>query len=58
MNATARDLEHRATRILACAAFKAGALDPVDLDFIIDEPARADEVLEFDRWLAGDEVAS
>ena len=47
-------LEHRATRFLARKAFDAGALDPVSWEFILDEPERAEEVLEFTRWLAGE----
>ena len=48
------NLEARATRWLARRAFEDGALDPVDWDFINDYPERADEVLEFTRWLAGE----
>ena len=50
---TAR-LDRRATRFLAGKAFDARALDPVSWEFIHDEPARASEVPEFTRWLAGD----
>jgi hypothetical protein len=47
-----RKLEHRATRFLARAAFEAGAIEPVDFEFILDFPARAAEVLAFTRWLS------
>ena len=49
-----RVLDRRATRFLARKAFDAGALDPVSWEFIHDEPERADEVIEFTRWLAGE----
>lgn len=48
-------LDRRATRWLARRAFEAGAIEPVSWEFIHDEPARAGEVLEFTRWLAGEE---
>lgn len=45
--------EHEGTRKLALAAYNAQALDPEDYDFIEQNPERAEEVLEFTRWLAG-----
>lgn len=45
--------ERQATIALALAAFKAGALDGPDFDFIEANPERAGEVLELTRWLAG-----
>lgn len=50
----AQTLEARATRWLARRAFAAGAIDPVTLDFILDEPTRAEECSEWIEWLAAE----
>lgn len=46
------NLDHRATRFLARAAFDARAIDPVTFEFLIDEPERFEESPEFTDWLA------
>ncbi len=55
--ASAEALDHRTTRWLARRAFEDGALDPVSWEFIHDELERADEVLEFTRWLSAEGLA-
>lgn len=50
-------IEERATRFLARHAYKEGAISPICFEFILDEPDRCDEVLEFTRWLAGAPVS-
>lgn len=49
---SATKLEQRATRWLARKAFEDKAIDPVTYEFLTDEPERADEVPEFEEWLA------
>lgn len=47
-----KNLEARATRFLARAAFAARAIDPITFEFILDNPERAEECSEFVDWLA------
>jgi hypothetical protein len=46
-------LERRATRFLARHAKTSGALSGMDLEFICENPERAEEVSEFMNWLEG-----
>lgn len=47
-----RAADFRTTRLLARAAFDAGAISPGDFEFLLDSPDRAPEVLGFSQWLS------
>ena len=49
---TTAQLDASATRFLAYRAFKDGAIDDLTLDFLDENPERADEVLDFSQWLS------
>ena len=56
MPLTPIELDRLATRYLARNAYHAKVLDPIDWEFIDENPERAHEVAEFCDWLIWEEA--